>query len=469
VWPIVLVALPFLALDLALALFAFRRPWLGLILLLGLLPLNGGITQVVPHLLKLPDAAQLALAGWHDSLVAGIALAAAVAWLGSRQRRLDILEWLIAAMLVVGAVYVAVSPVLFTGAYVYRVLYEPPLLLAAIVVLARSRALPSWVPVRAALALITGTTLSALYAWVQVYLLGFPYLQTFYTDPGKQIHHSFLATGLSQPRAIGLLHSPNEFGAALAIAIALLCAPSLLPLRGWVRTWLLGVLALALLLSFSRSGWLATMVAVAIVLWLSRGDHSVRAAWRSARQRPAVLLRVGTPVVLAIALAGLVFASSGAAALVKATATGSDPSAGNRPVSVRAGLTVVAQHPLGLGLGTAGPKAARFDEQEGQPRILTETWYILYAIQVGVVGLGLLLVTAATILWRLWRDRMRPLSRAALGIGFGLGVGAVFIPVIEDPSVFTPLWAFCGMALALGAAAATVAASQPASPPLAGD
>lgn len=446
-------ALPFLALDLALCILAIRRPWWGLILLLGVLPFNGVITQVIPNLLSLSDLAQLALAGWHDALVAGVALSATLAMLRSRDLRLGWLEWLVAAMLALGAVYVVISPVTFTAAYVYRVLYEPPLLLAAILVLARRTEMPAWVPTRAAMALIAGTTVSALYAWAQVYLFGFGYLQTFYTDPGKQIHHSFLATGVSQPRAIGMLHSPNEFGAALAIAIALLAVPGLLPLARWVRAWLLAVLALALLLSFSRSGWLATVIAVAVGLWLSRHDLPRLASIMGSLRRPATWLEVGFPLATAVVLAIAVFNASGAAALVGATVTGTDPSAGNRPVSVRAGLIVVREHPLGLGLGTAGPKAARFDEQEGKPRILTETWYILYAIQVGVVGLGLLVVTAATILWRLWQDRLRPLSRVALGIGLGLGAGAVFIPVIEDPSVFTPLWAIAAMALALSAAA----------------
>ncbi len=455
-------ALPFLALDVALGILALRRPWVGVALLLGGLPVNGAITQVIPHLLNLSAAAQLALAAWHDALVAGVALAAALALLRSRSLRLQRLEWLIAAMLALGAVYVVVSPVTFTAAYVYRVLYEPPLLLAAIAVLARLSGMPAWAPTRAALAFIAGTAVSALYAWAQVYLFGFPYLQTFYTDPGAQIHHSFLATGLSQPRAIGLLHSPNEFGASLAIAIALLAAPGLLPLRGWLRTWLLGALSLALLLSFSRSGWLATILAVGTVMWLSRAELPDNQAVRAALRKPATWFQIGTPVLVALVLAAAVFASSGAAALVGATATGTDPSAGNRPVSVRAGLIVVAEHPLGLGLGTAGPKAARFDEQEGRPRILTETWYILYAIQVGVLGLGLLLVTATTILWRLWKDRLRSLSRVALGIGFGLGAGAVVIPVIEDPSVYTPLWAIAGMALALGAAGHAASRSESA-------
>jgi hypothetical protein len=448
----VLDALPFLALDIALGIVAIRRPWLGLVVLLGLLPINGAVTQVVPYLLSLSEGAQLALAAWHDSLVAGVALAAVLALLRSRSLRLDTVEWLVGAMLALGAVYVAVSPVTFTAAYVYRVLYEPPLLLAAITTIARTSGLPGWVPSRAALALIAGTTVSALYAWPQVYLFRFPYLQTFYTDPGGQIHHSFLAKGLNQPRAIGLMHSPNEFGAALAIAIALLAAPGLLALRGWMRAWLLAALLLALLLSFSRSGWLATLIAVGLVLWFSRGELPGRSEIRVAAGRRRTLLSIGTPILTAVVLAVVVFTSSGAGELVRATATGSDPSAGNRPVSVRAGLVVVAEHPLGLGLGTAGPKAARFNEQEGRPRILTETWYILYAIQVGILGLGLLLVTATTILVRLWRDRFRPLSRVALGIAFGLGTGAVFIPVIEDPSVFTPLWAIVGLALALGAA-----------------
>lgn len=447
-------ALPFVAVDLALGVLAVRRPWIGLVVLLGILPVNGALTQVVPRMLSLSDPAQLALAAWHDALVGGIALAALVSFVRGRNHALDAVEWLIAAILAVGVVYVVISPVTFTAAYVYRVLYEPPLLLAAITVLARTSGMPAWVPTTSALALIASSTVSALYAWPQVYLFRFGYLQHFYTDPGQQIHHSFLAHGLSQPRAVGLLHSPNEFGAALAIAIALLAAPGLLHLRDWVRAWLLAILAMALLISFSRSGWLATLIAVGIVLWLSRAQLPSIAVIRAGIYRPGTVLRIGTPILASVVLTIAVFTTSGAAALVEATATGNDPSAGNRPHSVRAGLMVVFEHPLGLGLGTAGPKAARFDENQGRPRILTETWYILYAIQVGLIGFGLLAITAVTILRRLWLDRLRPISRVAFGIAFGLGVGAVFIPVIEDPTVFTPLWAVTGMALAAGAAIA---------------
>jgi hypothetical protein len=45
-----------------------------------------------------------------------------------------------------------------------------------------------------------------------------------------------------------------------------------------------------------------------------------------------------------------------------------------------------------------------------------------------------------------------PVCRAALAIGLGLAVGAVFIPIIEEPSVWTPLWVFTGLGVALATA-----------------
>ena len=154
------------------------------------------------------------------------------------------------------------------------------------------------------------------------------------------------------------------------------------------------------------------------------------------------------PVVFGLVLTGLVFNTSGAAVLVQETVQGSEPSAQGRPASVRQGITIVLSNPLGLGLGTAGPKALRFGESATPNRILTETWYLVYAIQVGILGLALLIVTALVILAGLWRSRASPISRAAIAMGLGLAAGAMFIPIIDEPTVFIPLWAFSGLALA---------------------
>jgi hypothetical protein len=464
----VLAALAFVALDLALVAIAFRRPWAALVLLLAGLPLSGLTTQVIPRILNLSVPAELALAAWRDGVLAGIVLAAGVALVRSSDRRLRPIEWLVLAALLLGAAYVAFSPVPLTAVYVYRVLYEPPLLLAAVLVLARVRGMPAWVAPRAALAFVVTSGLAAIYVWPQVYMLKFAYLQRFYTDPGERIHHSFLASGLTQPRGIGTLTSPNEFGAVLAIAIVLLLTPGLVPLRRHVRPTLVVVLGLALLLSFSRSGWLAAVIGVGAMAIVSRPAWPSRAAVGRSLAGRRDRIAVFAPLLVGVLIAATVLATSGGTRLVERTATGGDPSAGNRPRSALAGLAVLRDHPLGLGLGTAGPKAARFQELAGRPRILTETWYVLYAIQVGVLGFALLVALTLAILRGLWIARGRPVARAAIGFGLGLAVGALFIPIIEDPAVFIPLWAFAGLGVAGAAEGVRIVAPRAASQPAAG-
>jgi O-antigen ligase len=437
----------FLVIDVALVVAAVRRPWLALVALLALLPFSGLITQVLPVLLDLASPGRLALAAWRDALVAGIAIAAAWSLLRARSRRLGVIEWLVVVVLALGAVYVLVSPVLVTALYVYRVLYEPPLVLASVLVLGRTRGAPSWLAERSTTLFLAGTTIAALFTWIQVYVLRFRFLQAFYTEPGERIHHSYLATGINQPRGIGTLNSPNEFGAVLAIALALLLTPGLLRMPGWLRSTLVVINALALLLTFSRSGMLSLVVALAVILVLRRGQLPSRARIAAVLRQPLRLWPIVAPVLVGLVMATLVFTTSGAQTLVEATASGVEPSAGGRTASVRAGVRVLVDHPLGLGLGTAGPKAARFAEELPGGRVLTEMWYLVYAIQVGVIGFLALAALAVAVLWQLWRTRASPLSATMIGVGVGLGVGAAFIPIIEDPAVFTPLWAFSGIAI----------------------
>jgi hypothetical protein len=436
-----------LAFDAALLAFAWRRPWPALVVLMAGLPLNAIATQIGPVALGLSPLARVLAGAWHDALVGGFLLAAATAAVRARDVRPTRLMWLVGAMVALGAVFVVVSPVRLTALYAFRVLYEPPLLLVGILILVRHQPAPGWLVPRMALGFIAGAVAGAVFTWPQVYLLRYGFLQVFYTDPGKQIHHSYLATGINQPRGIGFVNSPNEFGAVLAIAIVLLLAPGLLSLSRRWRAWILVALGLALVLSFSRSGMLATVVGLAVIGFLAR--DRVREQLAALRSRAAAMDLV-PPILVGCILLAAIVVTSGAPKLVQQTVSGAEPSAAGRVQSAKAGLVVLRDHPLGLGLGTAGPKAARFGETEGKPRILTEIWYVLYAIQVGVVGLLLLVGVALVLLRHLWQSRSLPIARAVLGIGLGLGIGAVFIPIIDEPTVWTPLWALAGLAVAAG-------------------
>ena len=114
-----------------------------------------------------------------------------------------------------------------------------------------------------------------------------------------------------------------------------------------------------------------------------------------------------------------------------------------------------------MGLGTAGPKSGRFGETAAD-FISSEMWYLNYLWQAGYLGLLALLALAAIIVRRLWRGRRNALSRAALAGTFGLAAGALFIPVLDEPTVAIPMWTL--LALGLLAAERTAATADAASP-----
>jgi hypothetical protein len=439
--------------DLLLFAFAVSRPWRALPILLGFLPLNAFLIYIPVGLFSLNDVTRVALAGWHDAIGLGIVAAAGLAyWRGLRQGRpfrIGLVDLLVAAVLALGVVYIFVAEYRLTAVYAYRTLYEPIALLLALTILARTEGVPDWAPRWAALAMLVGGTVAALAVWPQVYLGGFGYLDRFYHAPGETLSPSYIATAIHQARGVGTFNSPNEFGAYLAVMVALLVVPGVIRIRPVLRTSLLVIVALALLLSFSRSGTLSAAAIVAVTAFLTRSEWPSMAEIRARLANGQVLLRHGTPVLIGLGLVTVVVLSSGAPQFAASTVTGGDPSADYRATSVSVGLHTLEAGPLGLGLGMAGPKSTRFGEVGPVPVAASEVWYVTYAMQVGVIGFAVFAALVLAILRRLVKARSLVWPRLAIAVGVGLGLGALFIPILDDPSVAVPLWVTAGLGLGL--------------------
>jgi hypothetical protein len=451
-------------LDLGLLAFAWRRPWVGFVVLLAVLPFNGFLGDVAAPTLGLASVETTALLAWHDALAFGIALAAATQFLRRKVGSPGLVEWLAALMLAAGLLGVVISPFRLTAIYEYRTLYFPPVLALSLLFLWRAGTMPHGLHLRAARVMIGSGTVAAMFAFWQVYVGGKGLLGHYFRTGDGRIPAAYFTAFVDQPRAFGTFHSPNEFGAYLAVVVCLLAVPGLVSIRSQVRPWLLVPLGLALLLTFSRSAWATTAVMVMIVglaRWPGR---------RWLRTRPAALhdraswTRYGLPAVVFLAAASVILVSSGGYAFVSATVSGNEPSAayhmdllgnivgtaaGGADSGSSSGVTDLQPRvsPLGMGLGTAGPKSARFGESGSGPLISSEIWYVNYLYQTGWLGLVILALFVLSIAARLWRSRSAPWPLAALAVGTGLAVGALGIPVIDEPAVAIPLWSVIGLGL----------------------
>lgn len=458
----------------ALFVVALLRPWPSLVALLLLLPFNGLLVDVLGTQLALPAPADTLLGAWHDALSLGIIAASLVAWVRSPGRRgPTAVEVGAALFLASGIVSVVIAPHPLTATYAFRNIYEPVAVIAAIFAIARRSGLPTWVHNRAALAIVVPAVAASLFAGWQVYVGGYPYIYAYYRLADGQVPTAYLAAFITQTRAIGTFHSPNEFGAFLVIAIGLLITPRAVPLSGVTRTWLFVPLSLALLLTFSRSAWVGLAICTVVVAMSNLGWRSVwRRPWPRAR---ASVAPYAAPLATLVLATGVVIGSSGAAKWATATITGGDPSAASRiesvgdvvadlfptaspgvsptaapsrPADSSSPASAVGPGPFGRGLGTAGPLATRFGEAAPEGSFHSEMWYANFVIQAGTVGAAILAFFLLAVGLRLVRIRRLPWSSAALGIGAGLAIGAVVIPIIDAPAVAIPLAAVVGLGLA---------------------
>jgi hypothetical protein len=462
----------------ALLILATLRPWLGLLLLLALLPFNGVLLDVVGPSIHLSSNELTLLAAWHDALAGGVILAAAYRWVLQNSHRLNSVEAVAIVLLGFGTISLVISPHLETAAYAFRTEYEPVVLALAIAVLARTAGLAPHLPQRYAIAISISAGIACLFAIWQVYGGGINYLTKYFMTSDGRLPSAYLASFVLQPRAFGTFHSPNEFGAFVVIVLVLMATPGLIQTRRALLPWMAAIMGFALLLSFSRSSWVSLTAAMAMLLVMLPVTRA-RLADFAGRLRTREWLRSYVPpIVLLVVLVSGVAGSSGFSQFIDGTVTGKDTSAAAHAADLSsllngtkvsetaavAGLTPEPRlEPFGIGLGMVGAKSARFGQVATVDVLASETWYVNYLLQAGYLGLVALLVFVLTVVRALWIKRRIPVARAALAAAAGLSVGALFIPVIDEPAVAIPLWSLIG--LGLGSTVTTLGERRPASAP----
>lgn len=414
--------------------------------------------------------------------------------------RLDFIDILILALILLGVV-VSVLNHVPRGEFLLGAKYDlfP---LAAFMILRRAPWSERFQKILVRVLLIVGTMVTVL-GLISFFLptrffvaLGYSDLHSLYDPSGPLAPYQQIAESWVR-RIQGPMSGPNQLGVWLLLPLSVLLffftsvfhlfPPSPFPLLHWRRgsegeegskgnahvlLMIFLLLTISLLLTFSRAAWLAAFVMIVTILW------------------QVVPRRLFKRVFLGILVTGVV---------VGIAVTALFPSVFFRLSSSRGHLTrpmeaigMMVRHPLGLGLGAAGPATNRTSEPcvflrpqddpswaKTQPQLcvflgttqaqpldhscncpfLPENWYVQIGVELGVAGFVLFVALVMMVLRRLNEEyrmknkecsteiTLRQANHSTFLFFLGVSIAALFLHAWEDAAVAYSGWLIVAIAL----------------------
>jgi putative inorganic carbon (hco3(-)) transporter len=246
-------------------------------------------------------------------------------------------------------------------------------------------------------------------------------------------------------RIMSTIRDPNSLGSYLVILAPLFALT-------WFRqktnqrkalfASMLFLTAVCSYLTFSRSGWIGLVVAMATFVALSP-------RFKQTFQKHQRSLLVGSIFVIAVASSSLYLARN--SYFVQNTLLHADQSTvledpnELRVRFFRESVEGIVDAPLGNGPGTAGLASIRNNVQGTQ---LNENYYLQIATEVGILGLALFLAILAIVGWRLYAAHQGNSAAVALLASFvGLAVTNFLVHIWANEAVAYTWWGLVGIFL----------------------
>ncbi len=249
--------------------------------------------------------------------------------------------------------------------------------------------------------------------------------------------------GFPFARSFATLGGPNQLGTYLILpgSLALACAVMLRDRRARIGAAIVFVLCLlACITTFSRSALLGYAVSSAVVIVLA-----VPKRWRW-------LAVMGLSMAAAVAAFSTWYVlttnsmSEAGRYLVRGDLNSSGivgGDAGHINALVK-GYETIRTHPLGLGFGTAGPAS-----QYGANPLITENWFLQIGVELGLIGLMLMLVFLVHV--AVEAVRRKPHSPVHLSVAAtiaGVAIACLFLHSLADSTLAILLFATAGIVTA---------------------
>ncbi len=382
-----------------------RRPWIGVLLLVVLLPFNGILTQLLGE-----GTVATVMGSAKDVILFLILLSGLLRGrLTSLSPHIVIPVFLIVTLAALAGMQ---SETTVQGLYGWRNNYEPLLLLAAV-----PTALDSHSAAKVRGAIVITAQLAAAIS-IATWSRGIVWLYDLRILPitdGGNFPSSYFSSGSLAPRAFSPYTAPNEMAVATGCVIALIWCSKRWGLRSKIAASALPTLAI--FLSDSRSGLIGLLLLV--VVMCSRRLY--------ARFPSLSFTFLFTGATGAAGFVGVFLASQ--------MGSSGDPSVAGHAASLQEALPSVFTHPLGLGLGGVGPRAYRYTTTP----ILVESFWLLIALETGfiVLALFLYLLLVLTRIGIKAKTLAGFLPVAAISVSL---VSQVVLPTLQEGAVSYTLW-----------------------------
>jgi hypothetical protein len=464
-------------LALGVGVLALARPDVGLWLVLLLFPLHPLLMRIAQVDFGFGSTSFLVLSAWKEIALVGMLVALLVRHvrpplsesLRHLIRRLAVSDYLAAALVLLVAVGFLLNHTSLALSQARLLLFPVGVYLGV-----RANLIPA-TRLFAVIATVGGGV--AAFGIVQGSFLGWPFVERYFSVPGMLRPYTYTAQFLDGPRASGTLLSPNEF-ALLMIVYAAMAGALVFRLPAMRKGWFVAVLAVlvvALGVSFSRSALLGGVLGFGVATLMLRSyAHDLRRTVVAlvAALGPALLLIIliyldrGGVSLLANTIRTIGGSDSGGpppiavetprpgeslipSATIPSATVAPDSSTVDHIASLSQGISLLERHPLGVGLGNVGARAAPGTTE--MPRYIVESWFLAMGLTLG--WLGLLWAVAfplilALMAYRVLIRRRDPLPAIALAvIAPAIVLVGLLLPTMMEPQIAMFPWAICGLAV----------------------
>ncbi len=445
--------------GLAVVVLVARRPDMGLLALIALLPFHSFFLSWI-YALGVPESIVRPLGAWKEAVAIGV-IVAGIRGLRSRGRRLDRLDLLGLAYVAVVAFYALVPRLLAasapTGASERFLAFRASAFLVLLLLAARHAVLPESFARRALrLVMAVGIVVAAIAVFEFFFSAtwnDFVVNKVKYTVYEIQVldvkpFNLFDIRYYGQVGGQQIVRVGSVFLSPLALGFYILI-PFAVAIDRVVRTGLRGVAASCAFLTGAALLFAQTRAALigAVII----GLVAVRpAAGRTAQRR----LQFGLLLVAAALVALPVAAATGLTGRATTPVSGDEQSAVDHVQSFWEGAQTVADHPAGQGLATSAGAGQRFQTQS---TVVAENNYLQVGIELGVFAMVLFIALTVTLLRRLraaveWTVDLG--GGAVRAMGLALAIGALFLQPWGDLPTAWTFWSLAGAMLGFAASRA---------------